>query len=95
MNPAMQPSLLLRLCLEHRHSSIHYVTPIQHHKGRGKEILSRRLEVNLNAKQQRPERWHITRKTERQLKRRLAQDIVLVRPGLLAGAHALFFSFKS
>ena len=42
---------------EHRHSGIRYVTPIERHEGRDTEILSRRHNVYLNAKQRHPERW--------------------------------------
>ena len=42
---------------EHRHSGIRYVTPIERHEGRDTEILSRRHDVYLNAKQRHPERW--------------------------------------
>lgn len=42
---------------EHLHSSIKYVTPEQRHTGKDIEILSKRKQVYLNAKQRHPERW--------------------------------------
>ncbi|WP_443088413.1 IS3 family transposase [Vibrio sp. McD22-P3] len=42
---------------EHKHSKLNYVTPSQRHNGKDKEILKRRAEVLLAAKQRKPERW--------------------------------------
>ncbi|TCN91569.1 integrase-like protein [Vibrio crassostreae] len=42
---------------EHKHSKLNYVTPSQRHSGKDKEILKRRAEVLLAAKQLNPERW--------------------------------------
>lgn len=42
---------------EHLHSSIKYVTPEQRHTGKDIEILSKRNQVYLDAKQRHPERW--------------------------------------
>ena len=42
---------------EHRHSSIKYVTPVEHHTGQDKAILTNRKVVYLKAKMAHPERW--------------------------------------
>ncbi len=42
---------------EHKHSKLNYVTPSERHNGKDKEILERRAEVLLAAKQRKPERW--------------------------------------
>ncbi|PML75631.1 integrase [Vibrio sp. 10N.261.51.A7] len=42
---------------EHKHSKLNYVTPSERHNGKDKEILKRRVEVLLAAKQRKPERW--------------------------------------
>ena len=41
----------------HKHSKLNYVTPSERHNGKDKEILKRRAEVLLAAKQLKPERW--------------------------------------
>lgn len=41
----------------HLHSAIKFVTPVQRHSGRDKEILARRKEVYSAAKLKHPERW--------------------------------------
>jgi putative transposase len=43
--------------LEHRHSQIRYVTPVQRHTGQDHAILENRLKVYQEAKASRPERW--------------------------------------
>ena len=48
--------------LEHRHSSIRFVTPASRHFGEGKLILEKRKEVYEEAKQKNPSRW-ASRKT--------------------------------
>ncbi|MDD9197170.1 IS3 family transposase [Aliivibrio sp. S3MY1] len=42
---------------EHKHSKLNYVTPSERHNGKDKEILKRRAEVLLAAKELNPERW--------------------------------------
>jgi putative transposase len=42
---------------EHKHSSIHFVTPEQRHQGRDIEILARRSALYESAKARHPERW--------------------------------------
>lgn len=42
---------------EHKHSKLNYVTPSERHNGKDEEILKRRAEVLLAAKQRKPERW--------------------------------------
>ncbi|TMX31452.1 hypothetical protein DA100_19725 [Vibrio sp. Hep-1b-8] len=42
---------------EHKHSKLNYVTPSERHNGKDEEILKRRAEVLLTAKQRKPERW--------------------------------------
>ncbi len=42
---------------EHRHSAIRYVTPIERHYGREREILARRQRLYERARQTKPERW--------------------------------------
>jgi len=42
---------------EHLHSAIRFVTPSQRHEGKDSEILAKRQQVYLNAKQINPERW--------------------------------------
>lgn len=42
---------------EHKHSKLNYVTLSQRHNGKDEEILKRRAEVLLVAKQRKPERW--------------------------------------
>ena len=41
----------------HRHSGLKYVTPVQRHEGRDKEILKQRQQVYEAAKASYPERW--------------------------------------
>jgi len=43
--------------IEHRHSSIQYVTPSQRHEGKDGEILEKRKRVYEAAKEKKPERW--------------------------------------
>jgi hypothetical protein len=42
---------------EHRHSGIRYVAPAQRHAGTDTEILARRHEVYIAARQRQPRRW--------------------------------------
>jgi hypothetical protein len=42
---------------EHLHSSIKFVTPSQRHDGLDVEILNRRKQVYLDARQRNPNRW--------------------------------------
>lgn len=43
--------------IEHRHSGIRFVTPVERHTGRDKEILALRKELYEAAKARTPERW--------------------------------------
>lgn len=42
---------------EHKHSGIQYVSPVERHDGKDKEILEKRHEVYEKAKEEHPERW--------------------------------------
>jgi len=42
---------------EHRHSRIRFVTPAERHRGLDKQILARRHELYLRAKERNPARW--------------------------------------
>jgi putative transposase len=42
---------------EHKHSGIHYVTPLQRHRGEDRAILARRREILEAARARHPERW--------------------------------------
>ncbi|MBD1578067.1 transposase [Vibrio sp. S11_S32] len=42
---------------EHKHSKLNYVTPLQRHNGKDKEVLAHRAEVLLAAKCKNPARW--------------------------------------
>jgi transposase InsO family protein len=42
---------------EHRHSAIRYVTPNERHYGRERDILARRHQLYLRAREMNPERW--------------------------------------
>jgi transposase InsO family protein len=42
---------------EHRHSGIRFVTPGQRHRGEDKDILAKRHQVYMLAKEQNPKRW--------------------------------------
>lgn len=41
----------------HRHSNLKYVTPVQRHEGRDREILAQRKQVYEAAKARYPDRW--------------------------------------
>lgn len=42
---------------EHKHSLLNYVTPLERHDGRDREILQRRWGVLSEARELHPERW--------------------------------------
>jgi|SRR5699024_206703 len=42
---------------DHRHSSLHYVTPQQRHSGNAQAILARRRQVIAAARERNPQRW--------------------------------------
>ena len=41
----------------HLHSGIQFVTPVDRHAGRDREILARRAQLYEKARQRHPERW--------------------------------------
>lgn len=64
---------------EHKHSAIHFVTPVERHTGKDIAILAQRKEVFERAKARNPERWSgATRNWDRievvHLNRRKAED---------------------
>jgi putative transposase len=42
---------------EHKHSSLHFVTPSERHSGKDTEILRHRAKVVMEYRQKRPECW--------------------------------------